>query len=177
MIDGDAHAALSLINHAVRGVTMPLTLRETKALAREFTRLYQIEVDHEKLDRDVYKAHLRTEFEKYGRQFTEEIERARRTDSNTEGGKYHCAICAPWHPDPRHNDVALDDGRWVTNFARPVEEWLATNRTTGADVMWGRFPLGMVQRWMERAKEAEAKLTALSDPDAALPAPHPPRPR
>jgi hypothetical protein len=59
------------------------------------------------------------------------------------------------------NNVTLDDGRWQTNFAAPVEDWLAANQKSDADVMWGRFPLGMVKMWMERAEKAESELAAL----------------
>ena len=38
-----------------------------------------------------------------------------------------------------------------------VDNWLASNQQTPDIVRYGRFPLGMVQRWIERAEHAEAK--------------------
>lgn len=40
-------------------------------------------------------------------------------------------------------------------------EWLVVNQKGPDDVRWGRFPLGMVQRWVERAAAAEAELARL----------------
>lgn len=36
-----------------------------------------------------------------------------------------------------------------------VDEWLAVNEKKPTDVYWGLFPIGMVGRWIERAKGVE----------------------
>lgn len=42
---------------------------------------------------------------------------------------------------------------------RHVEDWLDANEINDRnDVRWGKFPLGMVQLWIERAEKAEAEL-------------------
>ena len=41
-----------------------------------------------------------------------------------------------------------------------VTDWLRSNEKAPNGVRWGRFPLGMVQRWIERAQQAEAELNA-----------------
>jgi hypothetical protein len=38
------------------------------------------------------------------------------------------------------------------------DQWLSSNRQERGQVLHGLFPLGMVQRWIERAEQAEAKL-------------------
>lgn len=41
-----------------------------------------------------------------------------------------------------------------------VDAWLTANRSDGADVYHGVFPLGMVSTWIERAERAEKKVAA-----------------
>ncbi len=54
------------------------------------------------------------------------------------------------------------DGKPVTeipeSLAQHVGQWLSSNEKECSQVLHGIFPLGMVQRWIERALEAEAKL-------------------
>jgi hypothetical protein len=45
-----------------------------------------------------------------------------------------------------------------------VNDWLRANEKQEQQVIHGTFPLGMVQRWIERAQEAEAKLKAQITP-------------
>jgi hypothetical protein len=42
-----------------------------------------------------------------------------------------------------------------------VREWLAANELRDEEVKHGSFPLGMVQRFIERAESAEAQCAAL----------------
>jgi len=44
------------------------------------------------------------------------------------------------------------------HLAQRSSDWLSSNEKQPAEVRWGRFPLGMVQRWVERAEIAEARL-------------------
>ena len=46
-------------------------------------------------------------------------------------------------------------------FADRVQHWLAVNERRRWDVRHGLFPLGMVQRWIERAEAAEARVVLL----------------
>ena len=55
------------------------------------------------------------------------------------------------------------------HLARAIEEWLAANEKQPDEVRWGSFPLGMVQRWIERAEIAEAALAAARGDTAASP--------
>ena len=61
------------------------------------------------------------------------------------GGPDSSAACVPGH------------------LAAHVERWLVSNQKEPDEVRWGQFPLGMVQRWVERAEEAEAKLATLAE--------------
>ncbi len=38
------------------------------------------------------------------------------------------------------------------------DKWLKSNAKQPEQVRWACFPLGVVQRWIERAEEAEEKL-------------------
>jgi len=40
--------------------------------------------------------------------------------------------------------------------AEHVDRWLTSNGKTASDVRWSLYPIGMVQRWIERAETAEA---------------------
>ena len=49
-------------------------------------------------------------------------------------------------------------------FAWHIARWLEGNKLgSGKHVMWARFPLGMVGRWIERAEAAEAALQAAQE--------------
>ena len=58
------------------------------------------------------------------------------------------------------------------SFQEHVDRWLTSNRKQPEDVMWARFPLGMVGLWIDRAVAAEAELkrlqVALEDRTAVL---------
>ena len=53
-------------------------------------------------------------------------------------------------------------------FADHVQHWLAVNEKRRWDVRHGLFPLGMVQRWIERAEAAEADRDSLREELALL---------
>lgn len=42
-----------------------------------------------------------------------------------------------------------------------VDQWIASNHQQRGEVLHGLFPIGMVQRWIERATKAENHLEAL----------------
>lgn len=50
-----------------------------------------------------------------------------------------------------------------THLAEHSSRWLKANEKQPDDVRWGRFPLGMVQRWIERAEQAEARLREVEE--------------
>lgn len=54
--------------------------------------------------------------------------------------------------DVRPFDKMTDDQ------AAHVQEWLTANQKEPADVRWSLYPIGMMQRWIERAIEAEKAL-------------------
>jgi hypothetical protein len=60
----------------------------------------------------------------------------------------------------KERDAMNDLPDW---FAARVNHWLRVNEQDRANLQHGYFPLGMVQRWIERAEEAEAKLKRLAD--------------
>jgi hypothetical protein len=44
--------------------------------------------------------------------------------------------------------------------AAHVEHWLTANEKVPADVKWSLYPIGMVQRWIERAESVESQVRA-----------------
>lgn len=48
------------------------------------------------------------------------------------------------------------EGDLPEHLSKHVGEWLLVNEKNPEDVRWGRFPLGMVQRWIERAEKGES---------------------
>ena len=66
----------------------------------------------------------------------------------------YCPSC-PWTEpqEPKIQVVALPE-----HLQAHVDGWLKSNQREAVEVRHGVFPLGMVQRWIERGEEAEAKL-------------------
>lgn len=62
---------------------------------------------------------------------------------------------------------AKSSSRW-TAFAARIESWLASNQKELGEVCWGKFPMGMVGRWIERAEQAEGLARSQAEQIAAL---------
>lgn len=67
----------------------------------------------------------------------------------------------------QNNDVAFDEvvqellnaGAFLPeDLQKRVDQWLTSNQQYSWEVRYGKFPLGMVQRWIERAEKAESEL-------------------
>ena len=61
------------------------------------------------------------------------------------------------------SEVEQNDGPLPDYFIAHVVRWLVSNEKHPSEVRHGRFPLGMVRRWIERAEEAEAERNALRE--------------
>lgn len=61
------------------------------------------------------------------------------------------------------NQELLNRGAFLpTALQAYVDSWLVSNEKKPEQVRWGKFPLGMVQRWIERAIKAESELKGKS---------------
>lgn len=50
----------------------------------------------------------------------------------------------------------LNEGAFLPpDLEKHVSQWLKSNEKIGPEVRWGRFPLGMVARLIERVEEIE----------------------
>lgn len=81
----------------------------------------------------------------------------------------YCPSC-PW-TEPQETQVEVV-GELPPRLDGTVRYWLEANQREAVDVKHGVFPLGMVQRWVERAEAAEAeieRLRGLRDEAAQMP--------
>lgn len=57
-------------------------------------------------------------------------------------------------PTPQYDVRPFD--QLPADHVQRVEGWLNSNEKRPADVRWSLYPIGMVQRWIERALSAES---------------------
>src|SRR3990167_8253730 len=67
------------------------------------------------------------------------------------------------HVKSPSSEFGMSETELPERFKVLVRDWLQSNQLQPGDVRYGAFPLGMVERWCQRAEEAEARLDAINE--------------